>query len=63
MSRIGGDLTLDQINSWFGLGAGKQVPVSTFPRSKLKGRQLDKDIGKPVLPGDIEKPFIPPYKR
>ncbi|KAK2190456.1 hypothetical protein NP493_81g02000 [Ridgeia piscesae] len=60
MSRMGTEVTLEQIDDWFKIG--KKVKVESLPRSKVGGRELDPETGRGVQPTRPDV-FIPPYKR
>ncbi|KAI0215243.1 ATP-dependent RNA helicase TDRD9 [Lamellibrachia satsuma] len=60
MSRMGTEVTLEQIDDWFKIG--KKVKVESLPRSKVGGRELDPDTGRGVQPSRPDV-FVPPYKR
>ncbi|XP_023931782.1 ATP-dependent RNA helicase TDRD9-like, partial [Lingula anatina] len=59
MSRLGAELTLEQVDDWFRIG--RAVPkVQTVPRSKSGGRELNQNMQPIVKPA---RPYVPRYKR
>ncbi|XP_077865739.1 ATP-dependent RNA helicase TDRD9-like [Saccoglossus kowalevskii] len=60
MSSLTSDLTLNQIDEWFKIGA-PPPKAETIPRSKLQGHYLDPTTGEAYQ--KRSKSFIPPYKR
>ena len=59
-TRLGADLTLEQIDDWFRIGK-KVSKTETAPRSTLGGRDLDPLTGRASEIRD--EPFVPSYKR
>ncbi|XP_064600454.1 ATP-dependent RNA helicase TDRD9-like isoform X1 [Liolophura sinensis] len=60
MAHFGGDITLDQIDSWFTIGK-KITEAPSVPRGKRKGLRTDPST-QTVIQGR-QHGFVPPYKR
>ncbi|KAK7505535.1 hypothetical protein BaRGS_00003280 [Batillaria attramentaria] len=64
MSRLHGEITLDQIDDWFKIGKEATSKVVTIPAGSLAGRPLDPRTGQPAKAQEPNYDrYYPAYKR